>query len=97
MRLQMYAIYDTIADIFHKPFCAHNDSDAIRSFVGTFDQNQGAQANKEDYVLYHLAEYNDQNGEIYPGKKDSHAAPLKIYTGFDIGKEQAEETVKVVK
>lgn len=88
MRLQLYAIYDTIADVFNKPFTGHNDQDAIRAFTMSFEQ--GNKANKEDYVLYHLAEYDDSNGEIKP------VTPLKVYSGFDIGK-QAEEPVKVVK
>jgi hypothetical protein len=88
MRMQLYAIYDTIADIFNKPFTAHNDSDAIRAFTQSFEQ--GNQHNKADYVLYHLGEINDSNGEITP------VTPLKIYSGLDIGK-QVEEPVKAVK
>jgi hypothetical protein len=94
MRMQLYAIYDTIADVFNKPFTAHNDADAIRAFTQSFEQ--GNQANKEDFVLYHLAEYDDSNGCIHPGSKDSNNNPMKIYSGFDIGK-QAEEPVKAVK
>jgi hypothetical protein len=88
MRLQLYAIYDTIADVFNKPFTAHNDADAIRAFTQSFEQ--GNKANKEDYVLYSIGEYNDGNGEIKPN------VPVKIYSGFDIGK-QADEPVKAVK
>jgi hypothetical protein len=88
MRLQLYSIYDTIADVFNKPFTAHNDADAIRAFTQSFEQ--GNQANKNDYVLYHLGEYNDANGEI------EAITPLKTYSGFDIGK-QTEEAVKAVK
>jgi hypothetical protein len=88
MKLELYAIYDTIADVFNKPFTAHNDADAIRAFTQSFEQ--GNKANKEDYVLYSLGCYNDGNGEITP------VVPLKVYSGFDIGK-QAEEPVKAVK
>jgi hypothetical protein len=88
MKLELYAIYDTIADVFNKPFTAHNDADAIRAFTQSFEQ--GNQANKNDYVLYSLGSYNDGSGEISP------VVPLKVYSGFDIGK-QAEETVKAVK
>jgi hypothetical protein len=88
MKLELYAIYDTIADVFNKPFTAHNDADAIRAFTASFEQ--GNQANKNDYVLYSLGSYNDGSGEISP------VVPLKVYSGFDIGKEQAEEPVKAV-
>jgi hypothetical protein len=88
MRMQLYAIYDTVADIFNKPFTAHNDSDAIRAFTQSFEQ--GNQANKQDYVLYHLGEYNDGNGEITP------VVPLKVYSGFDIGN-KTEGNVAAVK
>jgi hypothetical protein len=91
MKLELYSIYDTIADVFNKPFAAHNDADAIRAFTQSFEQ--GNKANKNDYVLYSLGSYNDGNGEIKP------VVPLKVFSGFDIGKEQEEEkeTVKVVK
>jgi hypothetical protein len=95
MIMQMYAIYDTVADVFNKPFTAHNDADAIRAFSQSFEQ--GNKANKQDYVLYHIGEYNDSDGSLYPGTKDSNSNPMKIYSGFDIGKDQTEENIKVVK
>jgi hypothetical protein len=88
MKLELYAIYDTIADVFNKPFTAHNDADAIRAFTQSFEQ--GNQANKNDYVLYSVGSYNDGSGEITP------VVPLKVYSGFDIGKEKEEEPVKAV-
>lgn len=84
MMKQLYTIYDSVAQVFHKPFEGHNDADAIRAFTQSF--TEGKQANKEDYVLYHIGSFNDSNGEIEP------VTPLKIYSGLDI-KEQKLKAV----
>lgn len=80
MRSNLYAIYDTIADIFNKPFVEHNDNSAIRAFK---DAMLKGDAHKEDFVLYHIGEWNDANGVIEPA-----AAPLKVYSGLDIKEEK---------
>lgn len=77
MRLQMYSIFDTVSQVFHKPFTAHNDGDAIRAFSQATLEHAGS--NKNDYVLYHVGEWNDAEGLVV-GKEN----PLKIQSGFDI-------------
>ena len=75
MKLSMYSIYDTIAEVFHKPFTSHNDADASRAFTQAIDNNE---ATKEDYVLYRVADWNDATGEI------TACLPMKVMSGFDI-------------
>jgi hypothetical protein len=77
---QLYTIRDTVADIFNRPFVAHNDADAIRAFTQSFEK--GGQGNKEDYVLYHIGSYNDSNGII------DTVEPIRVYSGLDIKEEK---------
>ena len=81
MKTIMYSIYDTIAEVFNKPFTDHNDASASRSFTQSFLSQE--KSNKEDYVLYRIAEYNDSTGEISP------CLPMKVMSGFDIKQEAA--------
>jgi len=80
MKLELYSIYDTIADVFNKPFTAHNDKDAMRAFTQSFEQ--GGKANKEEYVLYKIGAFNDSNGEL------NATVPLKVMSGLDIKSKQ---------
>ena len=75
MRTQLYSIYDTIAQVFNKPFTEFNDESAKRAF----QQSSEKQAYINDYALYHLGEYNDNDGTIVPV-----SAPVRIMLGTDI-------------
>jgi hypothetical protein len=81
MKLALYSIYDSVAEVFHKLFTSHNDRDAIRAFTQTFSQGEQA-ANREDYSLWRVAEWHDNNGEV------KGETPVKIMTGFDIKNEE---------
>ena len=75
MRTQLYSVYDTVACVFNKPFTEHNDESAIRAFKAT----AADQPHIGDYALYHLGEYDDNNGVITPV-----TAPTRIISGLDI-------------
>lgn len=60
MKLKMYSIYDKVAAVFNKPFVEVNHPSAIRSFDHSIKDNPHI----EDFDLYFLAEYDDQNGEV---------------------------------
>lgn len=74
MKTKMYSIYDTIAEVFNKPFAHLNNASAIRDFKQAMHDNP----NKNDYSVYLIAEFSDSNGEI------TAITPQKIITGFDI-------------
>lgn len=75
MKLNIYSIYDVVAQVFNKPFTDINDGTAVRSFV----QSVNDQPHKNDYVLYKLGSLTDHNGVIEPSD-----VPIKIHSGFDI-------------
>jgi hypothetical protein len=75
---QMYTIRDNVAELFNKPFFAVNNATAIRSFASAMQK----EPHKNDYALYRVGEFNEDNGEVTP------EPPQKIYTGFDIKEEE---------
>jgi hypothetical protein len=81
MKQSIYSIFDTVAEMFNKPFAHHNDGTAVRDF----DQGMSDNPNKNDFVLYKIGEFTDHDGAIAPV-----SAPIKIKTGFEVGNENTE-------
>lgn len=77
MELNLYSIFDTVAQVFNKPFTEINNDTATRVFRNTMVDN----TNKNDYVLYHLGTMTDHDGVI------DAKVPLKVISGFDIKNE----------
>ena len=88
MKLYLFAVYDKIACVFFKPFTEINHASAMR----VFDQSIKDKENMEDYDLYVLAEFDDNNGQVDPTKVES------IRKGLDVKSHHAtvtrEELVK---
>lgn len=85
MNMNMYSIFDTVAQVFNKPFTEINNATAIRAFSSAVNENP----NKNDYALYHLGSFTDHDGVLVP-----IANPTRIYTGFDIDQIDVPETLK---
>lgn len=70
----MYTIYDSVAEIFNRPFVDHNDASATRAFERSLESNP----NKNDYSLYRIGTYDDESGMVTPSM-----TPVKVRSGFD--------------
>lgn len=77
MKQSIYSIYDTVAQVFNKPFTDHNNATAIRSFTASVEN----QKHKDDYALYLLGEFDDSNGQI-----NAIDNPVRILSGLDVKK-----------
>lgn len=67
MKLYLYSVYDTAAVAFIQPFCMQNDGIAVRSFQNTVnDETTTISKHPEQYALYKVAEFNDEDGYIDP-------------------------------
>jgi len=75
MNVNLYSIYDTVAQVFNKPFTEINDNSARRTFTHSLEQVP----HKTDYALYYIGCYSDQDGKLVPVDN-----PVRIYSGFDI-------------
>lgn len=65
MKVTIVAVRDIVADVFHAPVFAQNEGSAKRSFT---DQCRNKDTlygqHPEDYELYHLGYYDDQNASF---------------------------------
>lgn len=82
MKLHIYSVFDSVAEVFNKPFTDINDATAIRAFVEGIKDNP----HKNDYQLFYLGEYHDSTGDIIPVK-----SVKRIYSGHSI--KQGDETI----
>ena len=75
MKLKIYSIYDSKAQMYGQPFFQHNSAVCERSFrsMATGD-TQYAKA-PQDFTCYELGEYDDSTGII-----TSLESPLSVFT-----------------
>ena len=88
MFLNLYTIYDTVSEVFNKPFADINDASAIRAF----SESVKDQPHKNDYILYHIGGFDDNSGMITCDK-----APLKLKTGFEVKADNVVEMPEMLK
>lgn len=67
MKLQIFAVYDSVAGAYLQPFFMHNVPSALRALQDVLsDPNHTFNKHAEDYHLAVLGEYDDGNGVIVP-------------------------------
>lgn len=70
MILKIFSVLDSKAGFFGKPFFAQQDASAVRDFADAV--NDGSNPNNlwhkhpEDFSLYYIGDYDDQNAELTP-------------------------------
>lgn len=65
MKLKIFAVYDTKAEAYARPFFDQSRGSALRSFADIAnDSTHPIGKHPGDYTLFEIGEYNDQNGEI---------------------------------
>lgn len=69
MKNHMFSIYDSIAEVFNKPFAEVNEAAALRAFTQALTESP----HKLDYMLFHIGEYNDNTGIL-----TSYTVPKRI-------------------
>lgn len=67
MIIKIFAVFDTKAQAFNSPFFVSNEGMAIRGFTDAVnDKNNSIGQHPEDYTLFRIGDYNDENGAITP-------------------------------
>lgn len=83
MQTQLYTVYDSKAKAYSHPFHAPNDAVALRMF-GEVANDPSTQISKypEDFVLYHLGRFDDQDAsfEINNIRAVTTALAIKVMT-----------------
>jgi len=73
MLLQAYSIYDLKSLQYHAPFFTHTDGAAIRMVADLAnDLNTTVGRHPQDYVLYNVGTYSDENGTLEPTRPLRH-------------------------
>jgi hypothetical protein len=69
---EMFAVYDKKAQTFGKPFQAINKDVAGRIFITAVnDEKTDLAKYPEDYVLYHLGQFDDETGMMETASPES--------------------------
>ena len=58
MVTNLYSIYDSVAEVFNKPFSETTDGSATRAYKQALADNP----NSKDYLLFHVGNWNDNKG-----------------------------------
>lgn len=64
MKLNVYAIYDSVSGAYAQPHCAVNDASACRGVSDLIARDQNLATHVGDYTLFKLGEYDDSTGRI---------------------------------
>lgn len=82
MNLNIYTIKDAKAGTFSQPFYSVNHSTAIRSFNASIqDQTNPLSNYPEDFSLYHLGTWEDNQGTLTTQDPEFVADAVKVEEG----------------
>ncbi len=82
MKQQIFCVLDMVAERYLDPFFTINTATAIRSFARACEDPQnGFAMNPQDYVLYHIGEWDADLAELTPLK------PRKVAQATDYTKQ----------
>lgn len=79
MKLNVYTIFDTASGAYMRPFFMHSDGQALRSFKDiSLDADHAIGQHPEDYSLWRIGTFNDNNAQITPETKECLATALEL-------------------
>ena len=79
MKLNAYAIFDSAAGVYMRPFFAQAHGLATRMFSDlACDADHDVGKHPEDYSLYFIGEYDDNKGELKPVTKECLATAQEL-------------------
>lgn len=68
--MKVFSLYDEKAECFNQPFFQKTIGEAIRSMSNLIsDPNTVPGKYPQDFTLFQVGEFNEQNGEMVPDKK----------------------------
>ncbi len=79
MKLNIYAIYDTAAAVYQRPFTSQSDGEVTRTFSDiACDAEHPIGQHPEDYSLHRIGSFNDQDGKIIAEDRECIATALEL-------------------
>lgn len=78
MKTLVFSVYDKAVGAFMPPFQSRSKGEAVRSFM-TAVTKEGHQFNSHagDYELFHIADFNDENGAYVP------ISPMRVISALE--------------
>lgn len=64
MKMQVFSVYDAVAELFAEPFYAQNVQSGIRAFGHAVRTQERLKQYPEDYSLFHIGEFDQELGEL---------------------------------
>lgn len=69
MKLKVFSVFDSKAEVFQQPFFSLTKGQALRGFTDAAnDKNHPMGAHPEDYALFEIGEFDDATGRVEPLK-----------------------------
>lgn len=90
MKMQMFVIRDTKAEVAIPPTYRENSAVAIRDFqMAVCAADNPMSKNPDDYVLYHVGEFDDETMYVTP------ADPQRVITGLEAVRDRQVKLDKI--
>ncbi len=90
MKVKMYAVHDTKAAAYLQPWFQTTDALAMRNFADCVnDKNHNFGRHPEDYNLFLLAEFDDQNANLIAHAPKSLGNGIE-FIALEIGEQQTD-------
>lgn len=72
--MNLYSVKDEVAETFGRPFPAHNNGMAIRTFIGEVNNSESGllHTNSKDFTLYLIGEFDEDTGNLVPSVPGPH-------------------------
>lgn len=65
MRMNVYSVFDRASGVYDRPWCAHSDQAAARSFSDVAcDADHPVGKHPDDFTLFRVGTWHDESGEI---------------------------------
>ncbi len=88
MKMSLYVIYDSKAQIYNKPFCMQNDQVATRACIDLVnDPTTDCAKHPTDYALYWIGSYDDENAFIEYNPPEHMLSFHEIQHAMDFSKD----------
>ena len=83
MTLQLFTIYDTKSETYFQPFAMMNKAMGLRQFADMAnDKDTNISKHPEDYTLYHLGSWSDQDAKYTTIDKKLIASAIENVISF---------------
>lgn len=75
MKLTVAAVYDLKSESYLQPIFVPNKATAERAFSNSVNGRESdISQNPEDFIMYHIGEYDDESGLLTPLQPPAHIA-----------------------